>query len=103
MHASDFAVKQVLESTLQTTDLTEREKHLVGLAVTVTRGCVACTGGRIEGALQAGVPYETVRAAIDLAAAVNAGVALRTALEAVERHQLQSFCHGPECAVPAGR
>ena len=35
--------------------LTEREKHLVGLAVTITRGCAYCTGGRTEKALASGI------------------------------------------------
>ena len=85
MDSSQFKVKKALEETFQTTALTEREKHLVGLAVTATRGCIACTGGRIEKALGAGVEEETVRAAIDLAAAVNAGVTLRTAIEGADR------------------
>ena len=81
MDANEFKVKELLEATGQSTALTDREKHLVGLAVTVTRGCSVCTGGRIEKALAAGIEYETIRSTIDLVAAVNAGVALRTALE----------------------
>ncbi|MDP6444282.1 MAG: carboxymuconolactone decarboxylase family protein [Pirellulaceae bacterium] len=97
MEASEFAVKSLLETTQQTAALSDREKHLIGLAVTATRGCIACTGGRIEGALGAEIPYETVRAAIDLAAAVNAGVTLRTALEGAERNNIGAVCSGPEC------
>jgi len=85
MDPSQFKVKRALDETSQTTALTEREKHLVGLAVTATRGCVACTGARIERALGEGMEEETVRAAIDLAAAVNAGVTLRTAIEGAAR------------------
>ena len=32
----------------ETRQLTDREKHLVGLAVTMTRGCQVCTRNRIE-------------------------------------------------------
>ncbi|MCH2182046.1 MAG: carboxymuconolactone decarboxylase family protein [Mariniblastus sp.] len=85
MEPSQFKVKRALDETSQTEALTEREKHLVGLAVTATRGCIACTGGRIEKALGSGIEQETVRAAIDLAAAVNAGVTLRTAIEGASR------------------
>ena len=81
MEATEFKSREVLETTAATDALTAREKHLIGLAVTATRGCTACTGGRIEKALADEVPYETVRAAIDLAAAVNAGVTLRTAID----------------------
>jgi alkylhydroperoxidase/carboxymuconolactone decarboxylase family protein YurZ len=103
MQAVEFEVRKALEATGRSEDLTEREKHLIGLAVTITRGCVACTGGRLEGALKAGIPYATVRAAIDLAAAVNAGVALRTALEGAERSDFAALCDEPECAAAPAR
>ena len=99
MDANEFRVKESLDATGATDALTDREKHLVGLAVTATRGCVACTGGRIENALAAGVQYETVRAAIDLAAAVNAGVTLRTAIEGAQRNGIAPVCSGDECGV----
>ena len=53
----------------------------------------------IEDAIKADIPYETVRAAIDLTAAVNAGVVLRTAIEGAERHNIDALCSGAECAV----
>ena len=81
MKADDFQVKAIIEATAATDQLTERESYFIGLAVTMTRGCIACTGGRIEKATEVGVDKETLRAAIDLAAAVNAGVTLRTAIE----------------------
>ena len=99
MDASEFAVKSALDATGQTTALTDREKHLVGLAVTATRGCQLCTGRRIEDAIKADIPYETVRAAIDLTAAVNAGVVLRTAIEGANRHNIDELCSGAECTV----
>lgn len=99
MDGSEFRVSTVLAATEGTTALTEREKHLVGLAVTVTRGCQACTGRRIQAALDAGVPYATVVAAIDLAAAVNAGVTLRTAIEGARQAGVGAACAGVECVV----
>ncbi len=99
MQASEFRVTSVIEATGKTTALTDREKHLVGLAVTVTRGCSVCTGGRIEKALALGIDYETIRAAIDLAAAVNAGVTIRTAIEGAARNGIRQECAGPECSV----
>jgi len=99
MQATEFKVKDALDATGATDALTDREKHLIGLAVTATRGCIACTGGRIEKALESNIDYETVRAAIDLAAAVNAGVTLRTAIEGATRHNVQENCSGAECSV----
>ena len=99
MDATEFQVKAALDATGSVNSLTDREKHLIGLAVTATRGCIACTGGRIEKALESNIDYETVRAAIDLAAAVNAGVTLRTAIEGAERNQIDASCTGEECSV----
>ena len=102
MDATEFKVKDALDATGATEALTDREKHLVGLAVTATRGCIACTGGRIEKALEAGIDYETVRSAIDLAAAVNAGVTLRTAIEGAAKHNVDAACSGTECSIGTG-
>jgi alkylhydroperoxidase/carboxymuconolactone decarboxylase family protein YurZ len=102
MDATEFKVKESLDATGATDALTDREKHLIGLAVTATRGCIACTGGRIEQALKSGIEYETVRASIDLAAAVNAGVTLRTAIEGANRNGVESKCSGDECSVGIG-
>lgn len=100
MEASEFATAKALGETGQSEHLTDREKHLIGLAVTVTRGCQACTGRRMSDALEAGIAYETVRATIDLTAAVNAGVVLRTAIEGAARDGVQSpVCDGDECAA----
>ena len=71
----------------------DREKHLSGLAVTTTRGCSYCTGGRTKKALAAGISQESLTAATDLVAAVNAGVAVRTVLLGIE----EQACDGPEC------
>lgn len=85
MNLSEFATQKLLQTAGQSEHLTAREKHLIGLAVTATRGCIACTGGRLKRALDAGIPYETVVAGIDLAAAVNAGVTVAIATQGAER------------------
>lgn len=77
--------QQVLEylgRTHGTSLLTEREKHLVGLAVTMTRGCQVCTRGRIEKARAAGISDDVLNALVGIVSAVNAGVAAATAREA---------------------
>jgi AhpD family alkylhydroperoxidase len=85
MKSSEFATLKLLEETGASEHLTAREKHLIGLAVTATRGCVHCTGGRLKKALDAGVPYEALVAGIDLAAAVNAGVTIAIATQGADR------------------
>jgi alkylhydroperoxidase/carboxymuconolactone decarboxylase family protein YurZ len=61
--------------------LSEREKHLVGLAVTMTRGCQVCTRNRIEKARAAGIGDEVLNALVNVVSAVNAGVSAATARE----------------------
>ena len=61
--------------------LTEREKHLIGLAVTLTRGCQVCTRGRIEKARAAGLGDDVLNVLVGVVSAVNAGVASATARE----------------------
>ena len=86
MQPNEFHAIEPLSKTQNTDALTDREKHLIGLVVSQTRGCEYCTGTRIKKALDAGIDRETVRAALDLSAAVNAGVTVRTALSGAEQH-----------------
>jgi alkylhydroperoxidase/carboxymuconolactone decarboxylase family protein YurZ len=72
------------------------------LAVTTTRGCIACTGNRLKRALEAGVSYETLVAGIDVAAAVNAGVTVAIATQGAERNGVvkpELSCADEACAV----
>jgi AhpD family alkylhydroperoxidase len=75
-------VTAYLRETHETQFLTEREKQLVGLAVTMTRGCQICTRGRIAKARAAGISDEVLNALAGIVSAVNAGVAAATAREA---------------------
>ena len=75
-------VMDYLTRTHKTTLITDREKHLIGLAVTMTRGCQVCTRGRIEKARAAGLDDSLLNALVDLVSSVNAGVASATAREA---------------------
>src|SRR5207253_9614466 len=74
-------VAEFLQKTHETSLLTEREKHLVGLAVTMTRGCVVCTQGRIDKARSAGIGDDVLNALVGVVSAVNAGVSAATARE----------------------
>jgi alkylhydroperoxidase/carboxymuconolactone decarboxylase family protein YurZ len=81
MSFDDTHVRRYLASTHETPLLTEREKHLIGLAVTMTRGCQVCTRGRIEKARAAGIADDVLNALCAVVSAVNAGVASATARE----------------------
>src|SRR3954447_3717878 len=65
----------------ETDRMTDREKHLVGLAVTLTRGCQVCTRGRIERARAAEIDDGVLNALVEVVSAGNAGVAAATARE----------------------
>src|ERR1700730_5747705 len=99
-------VLEYLGKTHANSSLTEREKHLVGLAVTMTRGCQVCTRGRIEKARGAGIGDDVLNALVGIVAAVNAGVAAATAREGFRMADVSSaeecgaLCTGD---VTAGR
>ena len=76
------SVMDYLRTTHETSLLSDREKHLIGLAVTMTRGCQICTQGRIEKARSAGFTDEALNALVGVVASVNAGVSAATAREA---------------------
>jgi AhpD family alkylhydroperoxidase len=81
MPFEDTLVRDYLRSAHDTPHLSEREKHLIGLAVTITRGCQVCTRGRIEKARAAGIGDDVLNALVAVVSAVNAGVASATARE----------------------
>jgi AhpD family alkylhydroperoxidase len=81
MAFDDTKVREYLRTTHETLLLTEREKHLIGLAVTMTRGCQVCTRGRIEKAREAGINDDMLNALVGIVSAVNAGVSAATARE----------------------
>jgi alkylhydroperoxidase/carboxymuconolactone decarboxylase family protein YurZ len=81
MPYDDTLIVRYLGQAHDTTLLTDREKHLVGLAVTLTRGCQVCTRNRIEKARAAGFGDDLLNALVGVVSAVNAGVTAATARE----------------------
>jgi AhpD family alkylhydroperoxidase len=88
MTGDDFAASKLLHHSHAADHLTDREKQLIGLAVSLTRGCVQCTGTRIRKALESGISHEAVIQAIDVAAAVNAAVTTAVAVQGFEKEEL---------------
>jgi AhpD family alkylhydroperoxidase len=74
-------VLEYLRQSHETSLLSDREKQLIGLAVTLTRGCQVCTRGRIEKARAAGIGDDILNALANVVSAVNAGVTAATARE----------------------
>ncbi len=79
MAYDDTLIVDHIQKTHDTNLLSQREKHLVGLAVTMTRGCQVCTRNRIEKAREFGISDDELNALIAVTAAVNSGVTAATA------------------------
>ncbi len=79
MAFDDTLIVDHIKQTHGTELLSEREKHLVGLAVTMTRGCQVCTRNRIEKARGIGISDDELNALVAITAAVNSGVTGATA------------------------
>jgi AhpD family alkylhydroperoxidase len=96
-------VLQYLGKAHETSLLSEREKHLIGLAVTMTRGCQVCTRGRIEKARSAGITDDVLNALAAVVSSVNAGVAAATAREAFRQADAEDRGEcGALCSTEAG-
>ena len=79
MPYDDTLIVDHIKQTHSTGLLSEREKHLIGLAVTMTRGCQVCTRNRVEKARSNGLTDDELNALIAVASAVNSGVTAATA------------------------
>jgi AhpD family alkylhydroperoxidase len=79
MAYDDTVIVDHIKKTHATSLLSEREKHLIGLAVTMTRGCQVCTRNRIEKARAFGLTDDELNALVAVTAAVNSGVTGATA------------------------
>ena len=63
-------------------ELTERERHLIGLAVATTKGCPDCTAARLKAAQKAGLSGQVIKEAVNLTAGLNAGFVIQAAVRA---------------------
>ncbi len=97
MAYDDSLIVEHLKATHGTELLSEREKHLIGLAVTMTRGCQVCTRNRIEKARAAGFSDEELNALVAVTSAVNSGVTGATARVAFGMLEAEADC-GDVCS-----
>lgn len=79
MPYDDTMIVDHIKQTHSTELLSEREKHLIGLAVTMTRGCQVCTRNRVVKARGIGITDDELNALIAVTSAVNSGVTAATA------------------------
>lgn len=99
MKFEDFTAKQMLEAANRPSHLSEREKHFIGIAVALTRGCLDCSGSRISWALDSGIPMDAIVQAIDVASAVNAGVTTKIAMVGFDAVERGKNCAESACTV----
>jgi hypothetical protein len=104
MPYDDSQIVGFLHQTHGSSLLTDREKHLVGLAVTMTRGCQVCTRNRIEKARAIGIDDAVLNGLVNVVSAVNAGVTAATAREGFRMADAaaEAAC-GDLCAAESGR
>ena len=79
MAYDDTLIVDHIKQTHSTELLSEREKHLIGLAVTMTRGCQVCTRNRVEKARSIGLTDDELNSLVAVTASVNSGVTGATA------------------------
>ncbi len=79
MTYDDALIVDHIKQTHSTELLSEREKHIIGLAVTMTRGCQVCTRNRVEKARSIGLTDDELNALNAVTSAVNSGVTAATA------------------------
>ena len=101
MPYDDTLVVDHLKATHATELLSDREKHLIGLAVTMTRGCQVCTRNRIEKARAFGISDDELNALVAVTAAVNSGVTAATARTAFGMLAQEAGECGEACSVPS--
>lgn len=98
MQGTDLQTVKVLQETSASLSLSKREKHLIGLAVTLTAGCSLCTNRRFKEALEDGISKQELIELTDLVALTNAGVVARTALSSWDE-QNDTTCNDGVCSV----
>jgi len=95
----EFKTGSILKEVSSQSCLTERDKHLIGLSVTLTRGCDACTTRRFKEALDFGISKDELTDLTDIVALTNAGVVIRTAILSLEEDKTNTECKDNICTV----
>jgi AhpD family alkylhydroperoxidase len=65
--------------------LSDRERHLIGITVAVTKGCPDCTAARLAKAHEVGIQDTVLKEAINLAAAINSGYVITAAVKGSQK------------------
>ena len=98
MIANDLTTVKTLQNRSEGLSLSKREKHLIGLAVTLTAGCTVCSNRRFKEALDDGITKEELIELSDFVALTNAGVVAKTALLSWDE-ETNAKCIDGSCSV----
>jgi alkylhydroperoxidase/carboxymuconolactone decarboxylase family protein YurZ len=98
MTGQDLKTVKVLKETSENLSFSKREKHLIGLAVTLTLGCTVCSSRRFKDAIEDGITKEELIELTDFVALTNAGVVSRTALTSWD-DETDAKCSDGACSV----
>ena len=98
MQGSDLKTVKVLGEKSSELSFSKREKHLIGLAVTLTLGCTVCSNRRFKEALDDGITKDELIELTDFVALTNAGVVARTALSSWDEES-DLKCTDATCSV----
>jgi AhpD family alkylhydroperoxidase len=75
--------------------LTDRERHLLGIAVAAVKGCSDCVGARLQCAIKAGIDMEIIQEMINLVAGYDAGYVISAVIRASKSAEVESCAsHG---------
>lgn len=67
--------------------LTERERHLLGIAVAATKGCSDCVSARINKAIESGIDMKLIKESVNLVTYYNAGFVMSAVVRACKSHE----------------
>lgn len=98
MTGQDLKTVKALNKTSEDLSFSKREKHLIGLAVTLTLGCTICSNRRFKDAIEDGITKQELIELTDFVALTNAGVVARTALSSWDDDTNQK-CSDGTCSV----
>ncbi|WP_122893176.1 carboxymuconolactone decarboxylase family protein [Arcobacter peruensis] len=98
MTGEDLKAVKALKEISEDSSLSKREKHLVGLAVTLTLGCTVCSTRRFTEALEDDISKKELIDLSDFVAMTSAGVISRTALSSWDDNN-DEICTDGTCSV----
>jgi len=98
MTGQDLKAVKALNEVSADLSLSKREKHLIGLAVTLTLGCTVCSSRRFTEAAQDGISKKELIDLTDFVALTSAGVISRTALTSWNEEN-DTICADGTCSV----